>query len=451
MVRTEAGRRMALSRVTLVGRRRRVDMVLPAHEPVGALLPEILRLLGDEVEKKPSLRRLVTSDGTVLAQDETLASANVVDGAVLRLVREQETPAAPVVHDVTDEVADDLDVRGWRWGERSRSWSAVAGGVLLAVVAGVCAGWWYGHDRAAVWCGVAALIAAAAGAVVGFLWRGKRLGTALLLVGGALGVLGSWDATGDGRARLAAVGLTVAVVLALLGFLTELGRGGLIGAGAVVVAVGVWELGLALTSPARTGVAVGVVSVLVLGYLPRLAMMSAGLTRLDDRRSGGTPVSRHKVATALGATHRGLALATVTAAASAGAAGVLALSGAEGPGGAAGGWPVGVAVLLCVVLFSRARAYPLAVEVLALLAAGTAVAVRLVLSWESGAGNRAGALGVLCLLAALPLVALAVRPPEHVRVRLSRLMNLVESVGVVVLIPVALGAFGVYGRLLHTF
>ncbi|NED84780.1 hypothetical protein G3I76_32380, partial [Streptomyces sp. SID11233] len=35
----------ALSRVTLVGERRRADLVLPAGEPVGVLLPEILRVL----------------------------------------------------------------------------------------------------------------------------------------------------------------------------------------------------------------------------------------------------------------------------------------------------------------------------------------------------------------------------------------------------------------------
>lgn len=150
------------------------------------------------------------------------------------------------------------------------------------------------------------------------------------------------------------------------------------------------------------------------------------------------------MATALGATHRGLALATVTMAVSAGTAGVLAA-------GSQDGWSVAAAVLLGVVLCSRSRAYPLAVEVIALLAAGTAVAVCLVVRWAAGADNPAGALAALCVLAVLPLLALMVRVPEHVRVRLRRLTNLVESAGVVALIPVALGAFGVYSRLPHMF
>lgn len=433
----------ALSRVTLIGERRRVDLVLPAHEQIGALLPDVLRLLGDRVGDGPLLRRLVTSDGSVLAQDESLASARVPDGAVLRLVREQETPAAPVVHDVTDETADDLDLRAWRWGARSRAWTAGAASVLLALVVGVCAGSWFGPQQAAWGLGVGAVVGVATGAGAG-LWGSRQVGTALLLLGALLGMCASWNAAEAPEVRLAAIGAASAVALALLGLCAGLGRGGLIGAAAVAVATAVWELGLALTGPARAGVALGVVSVLVLGYLPRLALVSAGLTRLDDQRSGGVSVSKHRVMTALAATHRGLALATITAAVSAGAAGVLTPAGG-------GSWPVIAAVLLAVVLLSRARAYPLAVEVVALLAASLAVVVRLLLLWGAESGGPVGPLAVLCVCAVLPLTVLAVRPPEHVRVRLRRLMNLVESVSVVALIPVAIGAFGVYDRLLHTF
>ncbi|MFI7100038.1 secretion protein snm4 [Streptomyces sp. NPDC050161] len=345
--------------------------------------------------------------------------------------------------DAVGEVPDEPDVRAWRWGDRSRTWTAGAASVLLALTAGVCAADWYGPARAALWLGVAGVLAAAAGAVCGLLER-RPLAVALLVPAGAVGVLASWQATSAGPARLAAAGLTVAAALALLGRCTGLGRGGLIGAAAVGLAVGAWEAVLALTDAPRTGVALGVVSVLVLGYLPRLALTAAGLTRLDDQRSGGTPVSRHQVATALGATHRGLALATVAVAVSAGAAGILAA-------GADDGWATAAALLVCLLLFSRARAYPLAPEVIALLAAGTAVAAGLVHRWAAASGDPMGALVVLSLLAVLPLAALAVRVPEHIRVRLRRVMNLVESVGVVALFPVAFGAFGLYSRLLHTF
>ncbi|UGY93026.1 type VII secretion integral membrane protein EccD [Streptomyces gobiensis] len=436
-----ADQRTGLSRVTLVGDRRRVDMVLPSEEPVGELLPDILRLLGDRVGRKPMLRRLMTAEGTVLAQDDTLTSARVADGAVLRLVREQETPAAPVVHDVTDEVAEDLDLRSWRWDERTRAWTAGAASVVLALIAAVLARVWLGAEPVGNWVVAAAAVAAGTGALAARLGS-RELGTALVLLGGAVGVFGAWTVTGPDGTRLAAVGLAVVVTLVLLGLFTAVGQGGLVGAGAVAVLVGGWALGSALFGGARTGVALGVVSVLALGYLPRLALMAAGLTRLDDQRSGGTSVSRHRVDTALAATHRGLALATVVTAASTAVAGWLAVS-------VVNGWTVGVAALLSVVLFSRSRAYPLAVEVVALLAAGGVLVVRLIVLWA--AGSTAGPLAVLCAVALLPLAVLVVRPPDHVRVRLRRLMNLVESISVVVLIPVAIGAFGVYGRLLDTF
>ncbi|UQA94657.1 EsaB/YukD family protein [Streptomyces halobius] len=439
-----AGQRTGLSRVTLVGERRRVELVVPAREPIGVLLPDILRLLGERAGSGPTTRRLITPHGAVLAPHDSLASANVPDGAVLRLIRGQGGAPQRPERDLTDEAAAPLDVRGWGWGERSRAWTAVTASVLLAAVAGVCAAVWYADGGTALWLGVVAVAVTVAGAVSGA--RAGRTGqqvpgAALLLAGGALGVIASWQAASGGSARLAAVGLTAAAVLALLGLCTSLGRGGLIGATTLALAVGAWELGLALTTPARTGVALGFVSVLVLGHLPRLALMAAGLTRLDDRRSGGTPVSRHQVAAALGATHRGLAPATVAMAVSAGAAGVLAA-------GAPGAWTVLAAVLLCVVLFSRARAYPLAVEVVALWAAGTAVCVRLVLLWATDGGAPAGALAALCALAVLPVAGLTVRVPAPVRARLRRWLDVVESVGVMALIPVALGAFGVYGLLL---
>ncbi|OKH97437.1 secretion protein snm4 [Streptomyces sp. CB02923] len=471
----EAGRRVTLRRVVLAGERRRIDLVLPAHEPVGALLPEVLRAIGDRPAHEPLSCRLVTAGGAVLAQGETLASANVEDGSVLRLVREHGAPQAPAAqgssgtptgHGVPGapaahympgipagpgDTAGDLDIHAWRWDERSRTGTAIVAGVLLAAVTGLFAGSRYGLDRAGPWLGLAAAVAAGAGAAAGSLLARRTLGTALLLVGGTFGVLASWGVAPGGAPRLAAVGLTVAAVLALLGLCTGLGRGGLVGAAAVAAAVGVWEAGLAVAGPARTGVAVGVISVLVLGYLPRLALASAGLTRLDDRHSGGTPVSRHRAAAALGATHRGLTLAAVTAAVSAGAAAVLAVGGTPDASGAVDGWAVAAAVLLCVVLFSRARAYPLVLEVVALLVAGTAVCVRLVLLWAAYGSDPAGALTVLCLLVVLPLAVLAVRPPERVRPGLRHLMNLAESVSVVALVPVAVGAFGVYGALLDMF
>ena len=75
---------------------------------------------------------------------------------------------------------------------------------------------------------------------------------------------------------------------------------------------------------------------------------------------------------------------------------------------------------------------------------------RLVWTWLGNSG-AAGPLAALVLLALVPLLILAVRPAEHVRVRLRRFGDVLESVGVIALFPLVLGVFGVYGRLLDTF
>ncbi|MFD6589022.1 type VII secretion integral membrane protein EccD [Streptomyces anulatus] len=444
--------RSELSRVTLVGERRRADIVLPSDTPIGQLLPDILQLLDDRAASRPLTRQLITSDGSALPHDSTLASAGVSDGAVLRLVRTHAAPPAPVVHDVTDQVADSLDLQAWRWRPAARRVTAGATTVAFAVIAALLARREFPLGTLAVALAVATAVLLVGGALCARIGTGNRgLATALLFVSGGLGVLTAWTAADaydwSGQARLAAVATAVALALLLLGFFSPLGRGGLIGAGATAAVAAVWEAVAAVEpDPARLGAVMAVFSVVLLGMLPRLALMASGLTALDDRRSGGASVSRHDVADALAATHRGLALATVVTAASATGAGWL-LTLAPRPTV----WTVLLPTLVAVVLLSRARAFPLVAEVVALFAAAAVLLVRLVMLWMEQGSGGAGPVVVLGTAALLPLLALAVEPPEHVRVRLRRTADLIESIGMVGLFPLAIGVFGMYGQLLDKF
>ncbi|WP_030677212.1 type VII secretion integral membrane protein EccD [Streptomyces rimosus] len=451
MVSRAASSRAQLSRVTLVGERRRADVVLLSDTPIGQLIPEILPLLGDRPAPRPVARQLMTSDGSVLPHDSTLASAGVSDGAVLRLVTTHSAPPAPVVHDVTDQVADDLDLRAWRWRPAARRAGAGAAAVAFAVIAALLARRVFSLGSLVGVLSVVSPALLAAGALVARIGRGNRgLATALLLTAGGLGVLTAWtaaDAFGwSGTGRLAAVAGVLVVTLVFLGYFSPLGKGGLVGAVTTAAIAVVWEVTAAVQGdPARLGAVMAVFSLVVLGVLPRLALMASGLTTLDDRRSGGASVSRHQVGTALAATHRGLALSTVVTAVSAAAAGWL-LTLAETPTV----WTVVLVALVAVVLASRARAFPLVAEVVALLSAASCLLVRLVMWWMEHAGG-AGPLALLCAAAVLPLAVLAMQVPEHVQVRLRRMGDLVESIGLVVLFPLAVGVFGVYGRLLNQF
>ncbi|MEV2260710.1 type VII secretion integral membrane protein EccD [Streptomyces anulatus] len=444
--------RSELSRVTLVGERRRADIVLPSDTPIGQLLPDILQLLDDRAASRPLTRQLITSDGSALPHDSTLASAGVSDGAVLRLVRTHAAPPAPVVHDVTDQVADSLDLQAWRWRPAARRVTAGASTVAFAVIAALLARREFPLGTLALALAVATAVLLVGGALCARIGTGNRgLATALLFVSGGLGVLTAWTAADaydwSGQARLAAVATAVALALLLLGFFSPLGRGGLIGAGATAAVAAVWEAVAAVEpDPARLGAVMAVFSVVLLGMLPRLALMASGLTALDDRRSGGASVSRHDVADALAATHRGLALATVVTAASATGAGwLLTLTSRPTV------WTVLLPSLVAVVLLSRARAFPLVAEVVALFAAAAVLLVRLVMLWMGQGPGGAGPVVVLGTAALLPLLALAVEPPEHVRVRLRRTADLIESIGMVGLFPLAIGVFGMYGQLLDKF
>ncbi|MCD9872214.1 type VII secretion integral membrane protein EccD [Streptomyces guryensis] len=448
------GSAVALSRVTLVGERRRVDLVLPAREPVGVLLPEILRVLGDRVGERPESRHLVTVDGSALGHDSSLESAGIRDGALLRLGRAGDAPSAPVVHDVSDEAAEDLGGRARRWGPESLRLVAGLATMAWAAAGGIFARSAYDASVVAAALLVLAAVAGGAGALVG---RGRRqdgIAGTLICTAGVLGALGASALADDlhwsGALHVGAPAAVGAVTLVLLGLFTRWGRGALVGAGAVAVTVLGWEGAVALQSgagtagqQARVGAVLAVVSVVVLGVLPRLALMTSGLSGLDDRRAGGVSVSRYEVSAALTAAHRGLVLATVTAAVSATVAGVWALR-------APSVWAVLLAVVTSVVVALRARAFPLVAEVVVLLAGAAVVAVRLLAVWVERSGATGPALVVLAALGGLSLASLVVQPAEQVRVLLRRAGDLLESVGVIALLPLLIGVFGVYGRLLGT-
>ncbi|WP_225845545.1 type VII secretion integral membrane protein EccD [Streptomyces sp. HPF1205] len=345
-------------------------------------------------------------------------------------------------------------VRAWRWSDTARRWTAGAATFGLAVTAGLLTAHDLTHTQAAGSLLAAALVLAALGALASRTDH-RPLAIPLSATGGALAVLAAWagaDAWNwTGTERLAAVAGAVALTLLPLGpAVPGAGRDGVIGAAAVVALGAVWEAVLALeggghtdAQRAKAGAVAAVVSVLALGLLPRLALAAAGLTGLDDQRAAGARVGRHQVRTALAATHHGLVLATVVAAASATGGGLLAaahpsLSGAL------------LTVVLAAVLLSRARAYPLVTEVVALCAAAAVLLVRLVLTWAHAIDGRPYApLAVLAVAALLPVAALAVRPPAHLRARLRRSVDLLEAVGVLALFPLAVGVFGLWSRLAH--
>lgn len=432
------------SRVTVIGHRRRMDTVLPVDEPLGRLLPDLLRMLDEPLERVPRRRFLTTAGGDLVDPGNSLGSAGITDGAVLRLASEGELPPAPVVYDVTEEAVEDRARRGTGFQPPHRRILAGAALVISVFAAAIALVTRADADLAVFLLFLVAVATGLFGAVLG---RYKHPVVAVPLLSISTGTLACTFGTWSGSA-----GWPVPMVLgagagglglgALVFAAAGLARGGVAGGTVTVAVAGCWIGGIqAGIEPGLVGVVVGILSIVLLGVLPRIALSLSGLTALDDRRATGDDVLRTDVRAALDAAHTGLALATLPIAVSATVAGAVMLRDWNG-------WTIAVAVLMAFLLASRSRLYPLLIEVSVLCAA--ALGILLLLTYELSTKQAGGALiavGLLVLVGMVSGFGLGPSPPEHVRARSAQLLDTVEIIAVIALVPLALGAFGVYADL----
>ncbi|TDD58553.1 secretion protein snm4 [Kribbella antibiotica] len=436
------------SRVTVIGQRRRLDAVLPADEPLGVLLPDLLRMLDEPLQSSPQRRFLTTATGVLVPPEGTLASAQIIDGAVLRLAAEGELPPPPTVYDVTEEAVEDLKRRGTTFKPAHRRVLA-ATGLVFSIIAGAISLLVAAPNAIAA---AALLVLAAIAAFVGIaLGRSgnKVVAVPLVIVASVLLALsvGFWVLDAG-----ASLGLTIAVgalclaVGPLFFSAAGLAGGGLVAGMTSVLFVVVWMLGVGTGLAAdRVGALAGILAVVLLGLLPRMALALSGLSGLDDKRASGQEIMRGDVQSALNAAHLGLALATVPIAVSSGVAGIFLLK-------AGGPWAVALALVLAFLLASRSRLYPLVQEVAVLFAAAfTIVSGCVLIAAFNGQGGAFIALGLLVLVAMFCAFGLGFAPAEHVRARLTQLLDYLEVGAIIVTVPLALGVFGVYTNLLHAF
>ena len=429
-------------RITVVTRRRRMDLTMPAHLACGEVLPEVVRLTG-ETEQGPSPRPWVLGrlGEPPLAPERTMSPSGVYDGDLLYL-RAPGQPADPVVvDDLVETIAEAVDSRGGHWTAATwhRFAMAAAAALLGAGAVAVGAG---GRCPAGLAAGAAlALLLAALG-----LRRLRREQVASATL--ALAAL-PWSALA-GVARAGRAGADPAVAVAA-------GAGGLL-AGAVAAAVAapvVTGPCLAVALPAAA-LALGAVAVAAVGAtpvqaaavlavglvpaltaLPRLAIALAGISPGDEDAEVAVQAERAKVAVghALLAWVLGGAALTLTAA--------LALLAAGGT------LARRLAAAVAVSVSLRARGFRLVEEVLplALAVLGGVVALELAVMAGRPAGPARQWPGAGLLVGTAALLALAgflfrgVGPSPGVRRRL----DVVEALANLLLIPLALGVLGLYG------
>jgi hypothetical protein len=409
-------------------------VVVPDDEPVAVVVAELLRLLDEGGAGRPMV--LVTAVGEQLDQTATLADQDVAQGAVVRLVRIDQVPAPPEVADVSDVAADSLTVRPDRWRP---GWTIAAVAMVVAA-----AGWVGGVNLSA-----AAEPVAVAGVSAGLVLLGALLGavrraeaavvTGAGALGAALAATVAWTAdAGSGPVQ----GLLVTVVCLVVAVIAAGSRRAGLAAGAALggLLAGAWS-GLAqVVEPGLVAGIVAVVGVLVLGILPGIAMTVSGLNRLDGESLAGRGTDRRVAQDAVGAAHHLLTAASVAVSVVVAAAGLVLV--------ARPGWSTGLGAAVAVTVACRARLAPLVPARWAMLTAALVVAV----GWSSGATAGAPAVVAVALaVVGVGVVGAVWPPPPYVLARLRRLVDALELVAVLVLVPLLLASAGVFSDLLATW
>ncbi len=445
------------TRVALVGRRRNADLLLPSDTPLGTLMPQILDVLGDQPEESLGAKLLVRADGGEVPPSQTLGESGVLDGERLRLVSRTEAPPSPIVYDLNDTVSDHTESVPGRWSQRYRF---IISGLLAALgvwvsITGLLGAFvpeqqdWITLGLAAVALVTAAVVSAPGRqqAVAGtFAGTGALFAVTGLL---GLGLPAPWS-------FLALAGLA-AVVQGVLGFIVNRPLSMFISAAvtgvlvlvwAVAPPVSAWAIGERSADPLVGAAAIaGIVTLLVLGLLPTIALGVSGLAGMDDRHANGASVLRRDVATAIDSAHGGLVSSAIVCALS------MALS-LWLVGGDLLAHPYSLPLLACLVLALglRARSFPLAAERIPLyLATGIGVLALVRLATAFLPDFEGAFLALLLALALVTGAALSVDLPEHSQARLRKTGDTIEALALIAPIPLLIGYYGIYATLLETF
>nr|NLD39732.1 hypothetical protein [Actinomycetales bacterium] len=419
------------TRISVLGTGRNADVVIPSHAPLDLVMPQLAQVLGEDIRQNHALTRLT---GGPLRPSSSLAQEGVTDGTILQLTRLETTPPSPTVFDIS-EAAEATPVAGrWSGPVRRQGLSLVAGlAFALALlpffqVSQLGYGW--------------AVVGAALGLVLlgsVFAWLGSRpAGRVLAGCGVALGLVSTFVAEGIPLPWLWPL---VIGLLAAIGTSARPTRW-IAALASLIVVAGAWFALLAVSNSAfLAGGILGTACLLVVGIMPQIALGASGV--FSAQRTA-TEIARATAEQLVVRAHDVLA----------GAVTVLGLTTAVcvaqmllDP--AVNAWALGLAAALTVGAALRQRPFPLAPEKLALWAVPLAALAAL----GSGLtplpdGVHWVSLAALLTLAVALLVAAHARVPEHIEAQLRQFGNTIETLALVVTIPLAVGMFGTYSLLL---
>jgi type VII secretion integral membrane protein EccD len=278
-----------LAKVLVVSPDRQLDLALPEHLPVAALLPVLLRQGGDDLAADGAgqggwvLRR---SDGVPLDSSRTLAENDVRDGELLHLVPGRTVWPQLQYDDIVDVIADGARGAGAGWtpsATRAAGLAAAVGAVLLVPVLVILRGAPWALPGA-VLLGLAAVVLLAGvvlARALGDSAGGAVLGATcmpLALAGGALVLGGDLPIMQLGAPHLL-LGSAALLLVSALGYAGIADVRRLFVAGLTVAVGGALAAGLTLTWTDGTGAAAVVVTLaLIIG--PGVPLLSVRLAHV---------------------------------------------------------------------------------------------------------------------------------------------------------------------------
>ncbi|MCT2585892.1 type VII secretion integral membrane protein EccD [Actinophytocola gossypii] len=448
-----------LVRVTVAAPARRIDLALPERSPLAELLPGLLRHAGENLADAGArsggwvLRR---PDGTVLEPARPLAAQRVRDGEILHLTHAHVDWPELEYDDLVDAIATGSARTGATWGPRHTRAAGLTLGalaVLLCLVAVLRTGapWsgpgWWSLGLAALLLAGAVLLARAAGDTGAAAVAG---GVALpfAFTGGALVFAGERALTDLGAAHLlaACAALLLAAMIALFGIVDRAAL--FVGAGTVGVLgiVGGWLTTLDSLEAYETA---ALLAGFGLAFSPVLAPLSIRLSRVpmpvlprdavDLLRDEPQPPRTAVYAAVLRADSlltgmvTGLALVVV-------ACHLWLITSTSEAG-------LILVIVLTLGFLLRARLYPILRQRVAVLGAGLAGALCLVLGPLMA--DRAELLAITgpCLLLAGVAIALlgVVHSRQEASPYLGRYAEILEVLLVLAIVPIMCSVLGLYG------
>jgi type VII secretion integral membrane protein EccD len=432
------------TRLTVIGSARKADLVVPNDEAVSGLMPRLMELLDEPTGSVVRPLTLVRATGEQLNVGLTIADQHVLDGELLRLVRSDDAPPPPEVADVTDVLGESMRDRAGLWSTSSRE---LTGAVAIGVLSCATTTQLPGSPVALLLAVLGLAIAAAIAGRVWMRWFCIALSAAALGVAAAAvwTISASLALAASLRLPALALGFTALGWLCLgLGYGQGLRSrpawfGSLVGVPVAISPLIMVALG---SSPEQAAAVTATVAVVVCGVLPRLALAASGLTGLDDQVVEGHPRRRDDVSLTVNEAYRLLTWVTFAVAIPIAVSSALLLASNDL-------WTVGVGLAVIVVSALRTRAFPLAVQQMALWFAVLA-------------GLLAGLLGqpqlnepalavILVAISAVVMIMVLSRPAAHQRAFLRRVGNAFEVLAVLALIPLLLGMFGIFSDLLKAF